>query len=495
MPSSQSQKLFPVNWWKAWASPTIKAVRRTAFWILLILFVALRLVGLGNPLSEQASWRQADTAAMARNLLQNFSFLPQLDYDGPGPNTSQLEFPFLPMVAALVWKVFGVADWSARLVALAFSMLSFLFLWRLAARTLGRRAAIIAGLVYAITPFNVFYNRTVMPEPVLLAFSLMALDAFVRYLDQGGNGNAAWAALSILAATLSKPNFLFFGLAFVVLLISRKGWRGFLDGRLWLIAVVGLLPALLYYQWANLQANQHFLTGLLEKRMLPTFLETLFSPAFWSFLPVRLAERVCSWPGLVLFFLFTLAALFSRHARYLAFATLGCLLLFIFVSLPIQYEHDYYHLLLVPIFALTLGWGLAAISRAKAGSFSLEPLGVGLTVGLAVVIVSSGLAGVGRFWQADPAPLRLGQLIRTYTEPNDLLLVDQLNPIYFYYADRKAWRVPPSDLTPTLLQERQREGATCLVLVSVEGRRAFPSPEMSGHVWLDGVDGKLVQLK
>jgi hypothetical protein len=125
----------------------------------------------------------------------------------------------------------------------------------------------------------------------------------------------------------------------------------------------------------------------------------------------------------------------------------------------------------------------------------LEPLGIGLTVGLALAIAVGGLAGVGHFWQVDPAPVRLGQLILSSTEPNDLLVVDQLNPIQFFYSERHAWRVLPSDLTPAILQKRQREGATVLVLVSEEGRRAFPSPDLPGHVWLDGVDGKLVQLK
>jgi 4-amino-4-deoxy-L-arabinose transferase-like glycosyltransferase len=470
-------------------------MRKIAFWSLLILFIILRLYGITNPLSEQASWRQADTSAMARNLLQNFSFLPQLDYDGPGPNTSELEFPLLPLVVSLFWRLFGVADWSARLCALGFSILSFIFLWRFAEHTLDRRAAFFACLVYTIIPFNIFYNRAVMPEPVLLACSLMALDAFVQYLDRGGKCRWAFATVSLGMAVLAKPNFLFLGLVFLALLVQRKGWQGCLDGKLWLMAVAALLPTFLYYQWAGQQANQLFLSGLLEKRMLPSILETATSFAFWSFLPVRLAERICSWPGLVLYLLFSLLALFRARVRFLFFWLLGCLLLFIFVSLPVQYEHDYYHLLIVPGFSLCLGWGFAEVMRFHIGHLRLKRLTVGLALLLVTEIALAGLVGVGHFWQVDPSPIRMGQLIQEVVGPGELIVIDQFNPIAFYYSERKAWRVSPGSITPTLVALRKSEGATCLVLQNLEDRVRFPSLDTPGMVWLDGVDGKLIQLK
>jgi len=80
--------------------------------------------------------------------------------------------------------------------------------------------------------------------------------------------------------------------------------------------------------------------------MFPNFLSTVSSKDFWSFLYARLGERVISYPGLWLFALALILSFFDRPSRFLLIWTAAVLLFFAFSSLPVQYEHDYYHLLM-----------------------------------------------------------------------------------------------------------------------------------------------------
>ncbi|HTD34963.1 MAG TPA: hypothetical protein VK665_14960, partial [Candidatus Elarobacter sp.] len=66
------------------------------FWIAALVITAigavLRFKGIHDPIFDHPSWRQGDTAAIARNFaqLQYNPLFPQTDYDGPPPNYVEL---------------------------------------------------------------------------------------------------------------------------------------------------------------------------------------------------------------------------------------------------------------------------------------------------------------------------------------------------------------------------------------------------------------------
>ncbi len=399
-------------------------------------FVILRLYGISNPLSEQASWRQADTAAMAANMVENFSIFPQLDYDGPPPNYAELEFPLLPLVAYPFFKIFGVTVPIARALALLFSTISLIFLVLLAQLKLGEKAGFIAGFVYALLPFNIFYNRAVLPEPVLLGMSLGSLYFFSLYLEQGGKKYWILSTVFLLLSILSKPSFLFLGLLLLLLLLEKKGMRGLVDFKIWLMALLALVPSIAYFCVSHSLAESKYLTSLLSLHMLPNFFQTLASSGFWEFLFNRLGDRVLTWAGLTLFLLFFICSPFFKKSRFLFFWNLSVIIFFAFSTVPVLYQHDYYQLMLVPPFALSLGWLFEKISQAKVGKYQLKNVAYGLLILACFLIFSEGMSDIGKFWNVDPFPLKIGERICLLTPENSLIAIDQPNPIYLFYSRR-----------------------------------------------------------
>jgi len=100
-------------------------------WLLLILFIAFvyRVPSLDAPVIGEHSWRQAETAAMARNFYENgYRFLyPQIDWGGQTSGEVECEFLLYPFLVALLYKVFGVSEVCARALSLFFSMVSIVF--------------------------------------------------------------------------------------------------------------------------------------------------------------------------------------------------------------------------------------------------------------------------------------------------------------------------------------------------------------------------------
>jgi predicted membrane-bound mannosyltransferase len=93
--------------------------------------------------------------------------------------------PFQFHIVALSYFMFGDSDTSARIPAALFSIAAVavvLFGFR---RYLGRTGALIAGLMFMISPFLLFYGRYTRNEAFIELFAVVTLYAVLRYLDRG----------------------------------------------------------------------------------------------------------------------------------------------------------------------------------------------------------------------------------------------------------------------------------------------------------------------
>src|ERR1700738_4297824 len=91
--------------------------------------VAIRFIWISQPFVDTWSWRQSDVAAIARNYSQNsFQFAyPQIDWSGGGAGYVGTEFPILPFLTAISYKLLGIHEWIGRFESVLFFALSLPF--------------------------------------------------------------------------------------------------------------------------------------------------------------------------------------------------------------------------------------------------------------------------------------------------------------------------------------------------------------------------------
>ncbi|HEX5690099.1 MAG TPA: glycosyltransferase family 39 protein, partial [Roseiflexaceae bacterium] len=179
---------------------------------LALLALASRCYLLTAPLLDYHSWRQADTAAIARNYTTNgYQWLfPQVDWGGQTPGYVESEFPLYSFTLALLYGVFGAQAWVGRLLTALAGAVAVGALYELVRSAGGnRRAALYAGLALALMPFPLYFGRTVMPDTWMLATAILALWSFQRWLKHPSAASYAmalvWGAIAPLAKT---PNLL-----------------------------------------------------------------------------------------------------------------------------------------------------------------------------------------------------------------------------------------------------------------------------------------------
>ncbi len=170
------------------------------WFLLLLVFLFAAAIYLGCVLSPPSLMDDVDAvqAQIARTMLASGDWVTaRLD------GVLYLEkAPLIYWLMAIFYKIFGVADWVARLpvalASIALALLSSVFgMW-----AFGKRAGFYAGLCMSTCVGLFLFTRIQIPD-VMLTFTItLALWAFLRALDEDERQPRLWAA--ILAASLGS---------------------------------------------------------------------------------------------------------------------------------------------------------------------------------------------------------------------------------------------------------------------------------------------------
>ncbi|HEV3243927.1 MAG TPA: glycosyltransferase family 39 protein [Chthoniobacterales bacterium] len=471
--------------------------------IMSILAVVVRLICINQPYIDNWSWRQSDVAAIARNYFQvGFHFAhPQIDWAGDTPGYVGTEFPILPFVAAICYKIFGVHEWVGRIQAVILFAVSLLFFFLLVRKIFGEIAAVWALLFYSFAPLGIMAGRCFMPDMPSLALSIIGLYFFQRWIDEAGlatgrvrpiggpdwstrstrlrhsyGGQASFfaSALCIALSILIKLPSAIIGAPLACLAIERfripplRLGAVFQRFDLWFFAVIALLPAALWYRHAYqiaLQFYPHHFFGAGGVKIMS---------AAWY---LKIAKEIVT--STLTPFLLVLGGVGAITTRSTSYARLfhwwlATMILFI-VIVGYGNRHQWYQLPLIPIGAVFAGAACAFISS----KISSRTVKIAFSILLAASFSFSAFVYARDFYRPSAAPLRDAGLKLKATTPTSALVAasDNGDPTVLYYAERKGWHFlekngiydgEPRDSAQAIvdLEELRKHGASYLVFTS-----------------------------
>ena len=223
--------------------------------LIIILFAAASLVRLADAFRpiNKGSWRENDLGAISRNFaLEGMNPLyPRIDWRGDGPGYAEMEMPIYPFLTAVTYKIFGIHDEFGRMWAFLFSICALFFFYRLAREYLEFFPAITAFAFFAFNPLIVLMATAIQPEALMLFAYIAAVYFFIRWLKHSQNSDF-WPAVLMTALTLlAKAPSAHIGLFFGILLIEKYGWKLVTQSKVWLFAILSVLPSVLWYVHAN----------------------------------------------------------------------------------------------------------------------------------------------------------------------------------------------------------------------------------------------------
>lgn len=337
--------------------PLVARVRtRWAEIVLLALVLsgfALRMIDLTDPPLDFHPTRQFRGAVVARSIYYQLapSVDPYIQQQAVSMRNavSELEPPILESIVAFFYLLTGAEYlWIARIIVSLVWVLAAIPLFALARRFTSPAAALIAVAYYLFLPFGVLASRSFQPDPLMVALLILGMFAAYRWSETRAWSFALLASVSMGFAILIKAFAAYFALGVLaaVVLFALGLRRALRDRQVWAMAAISVLPAALYYL-LNIGATS---SGYIQNWIV-ALLPLAFEPGFyvrWANMLTGLlgvARLVVAFSGVLLAGLRARWLLIGAWAGYIAYG----------ITLPHQTTtHDYYHLFLVPLAALSI---------------------------------------------------------------------------------------------------------------------------------------------
>lgn len=427
-------------------------------WLLAGLFafaLALRCYGLFAPLLDAHSWRQADTAAIARNFVASgmrFSH-PQVDWGGATAGYVESEFPLYTGALAVLFRAFGSHDWPGRLLTALFGAAAPLAIYSLVREqnpisVFQRRAALYAALALCVMPFPLYFGRTVMPDTLMLLTATLAIWTFQRWATS--QERQMWAFVLALVcgalAPLAKtPNLVIVAVPLAYLTFTHRLWRRW--PQLLLYAACFVLPVLLWTRHAATLPEDPRLSFGIGEKLLDTRL--LIDPQFYLLVGRWAAENVLTWAGAVLCVVGCAALMQAapQQGRYLALVWLAGVVAFLLLGAAGVVGQDYYLLPLAGPGAWLIGLGIAQAQAWVAPRW--RRVGVGVPVAALLLIAALSLVRIAPMYAVADFYGQLGQRVDLALPAGQRVgVVAPAVSEILYYGNRKGWRLDPGVLVP-----------------------------------------------
>ena len=409
------------------------------FLLILISALAVRLYKINSPVADWHSWRQADTASVTRVFAQEgiSLFIPRyqdisnIPSGQDNPNGYRMvEMPLYNLIHLSVFKTSGLnLETAGRLTSVMFSLVSLTLVYLIANRISGKKTALFSSLFFALLPFNIFYSRVILPEPLMVT---LFLTSFYLALQS----RLFFSALFFSLALLVKPYAVFFALPYL-LLVNKNNLKKFI-----VYGALSLVPFILWRYWI-----QNFPAGIPASDWLFNQNGIRFRPAWFRWLfAERLGKLILGYWGSI----FLVFGLLKKPIKTLSlsYALFGLGILTYFSVLASgNITHDYYQSIIIPFVCLLLGRGAATFISLPKTLVSRPVLWVATLVISGFSLAFSWYEIKGLYQVNNPSIVTAGQAVDNLLPSDAKVIAPYMGDTAFLYqTNRYGWPLLTYDI-------------------------------------------------
>lgn len=439
--------------------------------ILIILTIAAltRSYKITSPVADWHSWRQADTASVSHRFLKNgidllrptYHDLSNIPSGQPNPQGYRMvEFPLFNAAHASLARLMpvGSLDLWGRALSVAFSLVSIYFLYLIVNHLSSPKTALLSALVLALMPFNIFYSRTILPEPLMLALTLAGSYYFLRLLSKPSVSKYLASSLLLSASLLVKPFAIFFFLPLLTLAFARFKFSLLKKPHTYLYLLILFAPLLAWRVWI-----QNFPAGIPANAWLFNLDNIRLRPAWWRWLfGERLARLILGYWGLPLFVLGVLRKPLSKETWYYHFWLIGGFA-YLLIFAGGNVTHDYYQFILTPLIAVFVSKGLLFLFSTS--TKLIRPLNLLLAITCLALMIGLSWYQIREKYKINNPPIIKAGRSADQLLPENAKVIAPYNgdTAFLYQTKRQGWPAVTTDLEKLI-----NRGATHYVSVNYD---------------------------
>ena len=419
--------------------------------LVLILGIILRLYKINNPVADWHSWRQADTASVTRtyfdkgiNLLYpRYHDISSIQTGIPNPEGLRMvEFPFYNVLSVLLANIstnITLEVWG-RIATILCTLVTSFFLYLIGGRLLGKWAGLLSALFYLIIPYNIYFTRVILPDPMGVTFGVIAIWAFLKFVEKEKTAYFILSSAFFAMTLLMKPYLGFYLFPIAFLAANKYGIKNFLKNKKVIIGtilflVISFTPFLIWRAWeARFPEGIPFYKWAFNGNLIR------FKPSwfYWIF-GERLGHLILGSLGIIPF---VFGALNREKGNKAVQAFLFGALFYVIAVANANVMHDYYQILIIPAISLALASGCLYLWNTNI--FNKIAARIILVTSLGVMLITGWNQISGNYAINHPEIIEAGNAIDKIT-PKDALVVAPYNGDTAFLYQTKRWGWPAID--------------------------------------------------
>lgn len=338
--------------------------------LVLLAGFAVRLYKIDNPLADWHSWRQADTSAVTRNYFKFGINLLYPRYDDFSDVSAKglfnpegyrfVEFPIFNLIHYAFASAFPFKslEYWGRMTSILTSLVSAVILYFIVKRSFGKFTGFLAMMFFLFLPYNIYYSRVVLPDPLMVTLFLGTLNFFDLWTRTSKKFHLILTLIFGTLAVLVKPVAIFFLFPIIYQLWKKYGWK-FITRPVFYLIVGGLLiPYSAWWIWEH-----QFPQGIPSNFWLLNGNHIRFKGAFfrWIF-GERLGALILGNWGTYPLMAGIISAI-SRSGYFVSWLVGPLVFVTVFATGSIQ--HDYYQIPLIPSISIMLALGTVFLFKSE----------------------------------------------------------------------------------------------------------------------------------
>lgn len=424
--------------------------------IAVFLFVlSIFLVGqnLDKPFWGEHDWNGVRYGNIARNYLRYGLLetkLGQVENSG-FVNKKEFEYythypPLLPLSIALSYRIFGITEWSTRLIPLVFTSATIVLIFLIGSKLWDLKIGVVAGVFALVSPMVLYFGKNSSHETTTLFFILLAFFGYMQFLKTKESAFKILFILGLIFSEITVWAGYFLVPAITLVALLKRNW---VEARrmvpYWFLSIIIFLIHL---------GHVYILTGtvsggdLFGSLLLRSGISQSVQPEGFNF--ISYINQLRLWFSTLFTLTLILLAItwviskkFTRIGdRDWAIITLGIVgLIYIIVFSNGVFIHNYLIIYSLPFIALSAALAIDITIR----KFRLQKFYLVIAILFIIVVAferKDFLLALNES-QADKLAVEVGKRINLKTSSNEIVLVMPLKFSYSadkflrFYSDRR----------------------------------------------------------
>lgn len=440
------------------------------FIFLVLINIILRVYKINSPLADYHSWRQADTAAVARNFIRDkridlfhpkYDDLSSIQSGKENPQGWRMvEFPFYQGIIAQLYFFYPnlSIEVYGRLVSIIFNLFTLGVIYYLLLREVNLLTAFFASLTYSVLPYFVFFTRVVLPESTAVGLTFISIFFIYLFSKDKRRRGFIYYFLSIVFLSLGilvKPTVIFYSFPLLFLIGQRNEKNIFFNPLIYLFLILSFIPFIWWRIYIEkfpegIPANDWLLT----KVNTPEGLKTIFfRPAFFRWIFFERLSQLIFGGYLIFFFILGIISVILLERRkekdkQIFFSSL--LLAFFFYLFTFQggnVQHEYYQVIIFPVLSIFVGLGINFLFKWQKKINHVVILFF-FTIVIYLLSFYFSFYKVKNYYQISNELVNIANIIHSLTKENDLLVTDTNgDTTLLYLIDRRGYPAVYQDLS------------------------------------------------